>query len=112
MHRLALLILLLGIQFAAHAQIEVGLDMKRSLFMRGEPIEATVTVRNLAGKDIMLADDGQSRWFGFQIMKGNDTPIGAYSGDYRNAPQMMLSGGSMKRTVDLVKLYPVNEYGS
>ena len=111
MNRLALLILLVALHLAAHAQIEVGLDMKRNLFMRGEPIEATVTVRNLAGKDLMLTDEGESRWFGFQIMKGADTPIGAFGG-YRNAPQMMLSGGSMKRTVDLLKLYPVNEYGS
>lgn len=112
MNRLALLVLFVGIHLAAHAQIEVGLDMKRSLFMRGEPVEATVTIRSLAGKDIMLADDEGSRWFGFQIMKGSDSPVGPYSGDYRNAPQMLLNGGSMKRTVDLLKLYPVNEYGS
>lgn len=111
MNRLALF-LLIGISSIAHAQLEVGLEMKRNLFMRGEPVEATVTVRNLAGKDLMLTDDGANRWFGFQIMKGADTPIGPSNGDYRNAPQMMLSGGSMKRTVDLLRLYPVNEYGS
>jgi hypothetical protein len=112
MNRLASLLLFIGAASIAHAQLEVGLDMKRNLFMRGEPVEATVTVRNLAGKDITLIDDGQNRWFGFQIMKGADTPIGPYSDDYRNAPQMMLSGGSMKRTVDLLRLYRINEYGS
>ncbi len=112
MNRLALLILFVAIHSAANAQIEVRLDMKRTLFMRGEPIEATVSIRNLAGKDVMLADEQNNRWFGFQIMKGSDTPIGPYSGEYRNAPQMLLNGGAMKRGVDLLRLYPVNEFGS
>ncbi len=113
MTRLApLLILLLSLLSAAHAQIEVTMEMKRSLFMRGEPVDATVTIRNLAGKDIMLADDGDTHWFGFQILKGADSPIGAFGTGYHNAPQMILSGGSIKRSVDLLKLYPINEYGS
>ena len=112
MNRLAILILLVGFLSGANAQLDVTLEMKRNLFMRGEPIETTVIVRNLAGKDIMLADAEGTRWFGFQIMKGSDTPIGAFTGDYKNAPQMLLSGDAVKRTVDLVRLYPVNEFGS
>ena len=111
MNRLALL-LLVGILSAANAQLEVSIEMKRNLFMRGEPMEAAVVVRNLAGKDIMLSDAEDNRWFGFQIMKGNDTPVAPFSAEYKNAPQMILSGGSIRRTVDLLKLYAVNEFGS
>ncbi len=115
MHRRTLrllLVLFAGLLTAAQAQLEVRLETKRTLFIRGEPLEATVTIHNLAGKDIQLTDDGENRWFGFQILKGSDTPIGPHSGAYRNAPQMILSGGSIKRTVDLLRLYPVNEYGN
>ncbi len=112
MNRHAIIILFAGLLSVAHAQIEVGLDMKRTTFIRGEPMEATVIVRNLAGKDIMLADAEGDRWFGFQILKGEDNPIAPFSGEYKNPPQVLLNGGTMRRTVDLVRLYPVNEYGS
>ena len=111
MNRLALSILLAGLLSGAHAQLEVSLDMKRNIFIRGEPIEASVTVRNLAGKDVMLRDMDGNQWFSFQIMKGSDTPV-APRGNYRNEPQVILSGGSVRRSVDLLRLYPVDEYGT
>ena len=112
MNRHAIIILFAGLLSAAHAQIEVGLDIKRTTFIRGEPIEAAVIIRNLAGKDIMLTDSEGDRWFGFQITKGEDNPIGPFSGEYKNPPQVLLNGGTMRRSVDLLRLYPVNEYGS
>ena len=112
MNRLTLSILLLGMLSAASAQIDVGIEMKRNIFIRGEPVEATVTVRNLAGKDVMLSDAEGNRWFGFEIIKGGDTPIGPFSGEYKNAPQVLLSGATMRRTVDLLRLYPINEFGT
>jgi len=111
MKRLALSILLAGLLSNARAQLDVSLDIKRNIFVRGEPIEATVAVRNLAGKDVMLRDTAENPWFGFQIMKGSDTPVGA-RGNYRNEPQVVLSGESVRRSVDLLRLYPLNEYGT
>lgn len=112
MNRLFLVLSFLGILSHAHAQLDVRLEIKRNIYMRGEPCEATVTIRNLAGKDLMLADEGGSRWFGFQIMKGSDTPIAPFDSEYKNPPQMILAGGIIKRTVDLLRLYPINEFGS
>ena len=112
MNRLTLSILLLGMLSTASAQLEVGLEMKRNIFMRGEPIEATVTIRNLAGKDVVLRDAEGSQWFGFEIMKGSDTPIGPLEADYKNDPQIVLNGGSIRRTVNLLRLYPISDYGT
>ena len=112
MNRLALSILLLGMLTGAHAQLDVTFEMKRHIFMRGEPVEATVIIRNLAGKDVMLRDTADAQWFGFEIMKGADTPVGALHADYRNEPQMILSGGSIRRSVDLMRLYSLNDYGT
>lgn len=112
MNRHAIFFLLIALLSTANAQLEVRLDLKRTMFIRGEPIEATVIVRNLAGKDIILTDTTGERWFGFEIMKGEGNPIGAFGGEYKNAPQVLLSGESIRRSVDLVRLYPVNEYGS
>ena len=51
---------------SASAQLEVSIDLARTLYLRGEPIEATVKVRNLAGKDVTLRDLPGHQWFGFQ----------------------------------------------
>ena len=106
------LLLLLGMLATARAQLDVSLEMKRHYFMRGEPIEATVVIRNLAGKDVMLRDADGNQWFGFQITKGSDTPVGPLVADYKNDPQVILSGGSIRRSIDLLKLYPINDYGT
>ena len=112
MNRLTLSIFLIGLLSAANAQLEVSLEMKRNIFMRGEPVEAAVIVRNLAGKDVMLRDTEGKQWFGFEIMRGSDTPVAPQHADYTNEPQVVLSGGSIRRTVDLLQLYPINEYGT
>ena len=44
MNRLAILLLLVGFLSGANAQLDVTLEMKRNLFMRGEPIEAVTLV--------------------------------------------------------------------
>ena len=112
MNRLAISILLLGMLSAASAQLEVGLEIKRNIFIRAEPIEATVTIRNLAGKEVLLRDIEGSQWFGFEIMKGGDTPIGPLEVNYKNEPQILLSGGSIRRTINLLRLYPISDYGT
>ena len=112
MNRLTLSILLIGMLSAASAQLEVGLEMRRNIFMRGEPVEATVTVRNLAGKDVMLHYTDGKQWFGFEIMKGSDTPVAPLHADYANQTQMVLSSGSIRRSVDLLQLYAINDYGT
>jgi hypothetical protein len=102
----------------ALAQLEVSLHLERTLYLRGEPIEAAVTVRNLAGKDVMLRDlPGRENsiahhWFGFQIERGADNPIAPYDSRYRNGPVNILAGESVERKVNLLRLYPINELGS
>ena len=103
----------LGILAAtASAQLQVSMQLERTLYMRGEPIEAAVTIRNLAGKDVTLRDTDGSQWFGFQVERGGDNPVGSFDPDYRNAPTTILSGESLTRKVNLLKLYPINELGS
>lgn len=113
MKRIAsLLAVLLGILSSARAQLEVGMEMKRHIFLRGEPVEVTVAIRNLAGKDVILRDVDDHQWFGFEITRGADTPIGPLSPDYRNDPLVILSGDAVRHKVDLLKLYPMTEYGT
>ena len=95
----------------ACAQIEVDLEFKRRIYLRGEPIEAKVSVRNLSGHDITLRDVAPHQWFGFEIMRA-DTPLSPHDVNYRNEPLSMLAGETVSRTVDLLQLFPMNEFGT
>ena len=112
MKRIASLLVLFGILATARAQLDVTLEMKRHIFLRGEPVEVTVVIRNLAGKDVILRDVESRQWFGFEITKGADTPIGALAADYKNDPLVILSGDSVRHKVDLLRLYPITEFGA
>lgn len=112
MNRLAYLILFCGILASAHGQLEVGVESKRHMFMVGEPVEITVTIRNLAGKDIILRDNEGHRWFGFEVIKGKDRPIAPIGGGYKNDPLVVLAGDVVRRRVDLGKLFSLTELGT
>ncbi len=96
----------------AHAQLDVHIDLKRHIFIRGEPVAATVYIRNLSGHDITLKDAPGHQWFGFEITRGSDSPVAPHKADYKNDPLTILAGDSVTRTVDLLKLYPVDEFAT
>jgi hypothetical protein len=108
---LLLVLSLLGLA-SAQAQLEVTVELPRRAYLRGESIEAEVTIRNLSGHVVVLADTPLAHWFGFDVTRGADTPIGTYNAGYKNDPIDIDAGKTVKRTVDLLKLYPVNELGA
>jgi hypothetical protein len=113
MQRLLLKFTLLLLALApAHAQLEVGLELDRRMFLRGEAIEAKVTIKNLTGHTVEMADTDTARWFGFEVLHGVDSPIGPFDSNYKNPPQTILAGDVVERTVNLLKLYPINELGA
>src|SRR5207245_5998084 len=66
--RIAALFLLFGfVAGAANAQIQVQLNFSRLQYIAYEPLLATVTITNRAGRDIDLNNDAGERWFGFEI---------------------------------------------
>lgn len=93
------------------AQIQVSLNIKRRLYVVFEPIEATVSIRNLAGQDVTLADDGAQPWFSFTIFREDGRPIPPREGAYRLEPMVIPANGTVRRKVTLNELYPIDEFG-
>ena len=60
-------VLLLFLAATAQAQIQVRLSFKRLQYIVHEPVIATMTITNLAGRDIELHDENDAHWFGFEI---------------------------------------------
>jgi hypothetical protein len=106
---LLLLTVLLAVLVPARAQIEVGIDIKRRTFLRGEPIDAKVTIRNLSGHEITLSDTPSHQWFGFEVIRRGNTPVAPIDPNYKNAPVTIPVGETITRTVDILRLFPVNE---
>jgi len=102
---------LLALTPALHAQIQVNLKITRRLFIAYEPVVATVTITNLAGRDILLQDAEGQKWFSFSITNPEESPVAPRDLNYQASPLTLLAGQSVKRKVNLNELYPVNDYG-
>ncbi len=103
--------LALAVVATASAQITVELSIKRRLFIANEPIVATVTVNNLTGRDITLADTPQLPWFSFQVNGKGERIIPPRNPNYGLDPLDITAGNSMRRSVNLSELYDIADYG-
>ncbi len=110
--RLLLLALVCAAAMPAHGQITVALDIKRRIHVRYEPIIATVRITNLSGRDLML-HDAEQPWFGFDVTGATtEVLVPPRNPDYHLDPLEIKIGETVKRTVDLTKLYGISEYGT
>jgi hypothetical protein len=105
------LLLLLCIGSAAHAQIKVGISIKRSLFVVYEPIPATITITNLAGRDLVLRDAGVHHWFSFNIVSSQGMIIPPINPNYALEALELAAGETARRTVNITPLYGIREPG-
>jgi len=94
-----------------HAQIQVDIAMKRSLFILHEPILATVTITNLSGGEVTFEDTGVRQWFGFEVERMDGRPLPPSDASYTNQPLQLGTGQKISRTVNLTPLYPFGEFG-
>ena len=108
---LILLAAALALLTPARAQIAVDISIKQRLFIRHEPILATITVTNQTGRDITLADARESQWFSFQISSEGDHFVPPRNPDYHLPPLPMRAGETLKRTVNLSELYDLGDFG-
>ena len=107
-------LILAGILLAAltaSAQVQVDISMKRTLYIVYEPILVTVTITNLSGNELTLADSGHNKWFGLQLETLDGRPIPPSNGDYSNQPVELGPQQKISRTVNLTPIFPVSEFG-
>jgi len=96
----------------AEAQIQVDLKFKRLQYIAYEPVVATMSITNLAGRDIDLHDaDGQS-WLGFEITGSDGQIIAPMSAQSGQAPLKIEAGQRVTHQINLTPLYPVQDLGS
>lgn len=96
---------------AARAQVEISLQLNRHLYIEYEPIIATITINNFAGRDITLEDVGGKQWFNLEVYGAGDSQLSPYDSDYKLSPLHLAAGQTVKRQLDISPLFPIREMG-
>ncbi len=103
-------VLLVLLAFSAQAQVQVDLKFKRLQYIAHEPVMATVTITNLAGRDIELRDQDEQHWYGFEVT-ANDGRILAPLAQVSEAPLQIPTGTSVTRKINIEERFPVGDLG-
>jgi hypothetical protein len=98
------------VALSAQGQIQVDLKFKRLQYIAYEPVIATVTITNLAGRDIELRDDNDQHWYGFEISANEGRTLAPLQHG-PEAPLKITAGTSVTRKIDLTPLFPVSDLG-
>lgn len=96
---------------SAEAQIQVELKLKRLQYVAYEPVIATLTITNLAGRDVVLRNNAAQRWFGFEISGKEGQTIAPATTIASEPPLNIEAGKTVSRKIDLTPIYPVHDPG-
>lgn len=111
MRLVVLAVVLIGSLHCVHAQLQVDIKLKRTLYVSYEPILITVSMTNLSGNPLPLSDANDNHWFGFQVETLDGRPIAPRSLNYTNESLVLEAGQKLSRTVNLTPLFPIGEFG-
>ncbi len=95
---------------SAQGQIQVDLKFKRLQYIAYEPVIATVTITNLAGRDIVLRDDNDQHWYGFEVTANEGRTLAPIR-QRDEAPLKIAAGTSVTRKINLTPLFPIRDLG-
>ncbi len=104
----AFLFLLFSFAGNAFGQIQLDLKFKRLQYVAYEPLIATVTITNLAGRAVELRDDGGHEWFGFEVTAGEGQVLTPMQQE-GESPLRMDPGQTVTRKINLGSRFPVQE---
>ena len=97
---------------SAKAQLMVQMKLQKTHYIAYEPIQATVTINNRSGHDVVLGGPKGSSWLTFDVYRDGQLLSPRASGGARFSPVLLASGKSVVKTVDVAQLYPLSDYGS
>jgi hypothetical protein len=96
----------------AEAQIQVDLKFKRLQYIAYEPVTVTLSITNLAGRDIELHNASGQSWLGFEVTGSEGQPIAPISAENGQAPLKIEAGQRVTHQINLTPLYPVHDFGT
>jgi len=95
----------------AGAQIQVDLEMDRSLYVAHEPITGTLTLVNRAGQDLVFGDTAGMSWLDFTVTDNRGHLITPARGRLNESPIVLAAGQTYKHKVMINRQYPMSSIG-
>ena len=104
------LVCLGGVRHAA-AQVNVDVQLTRHTYILYEPVIATVSITNLAGRDLVFEDTPGKQWFNVEITTLDGGLLPPTDPDYKLQPLTVPTGQTVRRKINLTPLFPIREAG-
>jgi hypothetical protein len=96
----------------AGAQIQVDLKLKRFQYIAYEPLIVTISITNLAGRDVDLRDSAGQPWFGFEIKGKDGETIAPLPSATSQPPLTIAAGKKVTQRIDLNTLFSMHDFGA
>ncbi len=96
----------------ALAQLQVKLELNRNRYVAYEPIHASVTITNRAGKDVVLGSINGPSWLSFNVGRVGGDTILPHHGALQFKPHVLGRGETIRETVSLGRHYPLGIMGN
>lgn len=95
----------------ARAQLELSLEMDKTAYMTHEPVTATLTLVNRAGREIVLDNPTNGMWLDFNVNDSRGNLIPPVPGAAKPRPLILQSGAPHRIRVMVNQAYPMGESG-
>ena len=95
----------------AGAQVQMELKLSRRTYILYEPVIATVSITNLAGRDLVFEDAPGKQWFNVEITTLDGDLLPPVEPDYKLHPLTIPAGQTVRRQIDLSPLFPIRQQG-
>lgn len=105
------LAILFGLAASASSQVTVSLKFPKTSYLHGENVTVGVSITNMSGQDIVFQGNNRESWIDFMVNSGRGvplTPVGQPAFGVVKIP----AGKTATRSVDLNRLYSLNELGN
>jgi hypothetical protein len=95
----------------AQAQLATSLKLSKKQYLAGEPVIATVTITNHAGRELTFYGDGRTQWLDF-VLKNHRGEAVSPRGRANFGKMKIRAGESLAREVNLAQFFLLGEPGS
>lgn len=96
----------------SRAQLDLTLTFSRHAYVLYEPIIATITVTNNAGRDMVLEDAPGKPWLNMEVSTLDGQLLSPYDPNAPLKAVTLPAGQSVKRSLDLTPLFPLRDIGA
>jgi hypothetical protein len=94
------------------AQIQADLKLNRFQYIAYEPLMVTISITNLAGRDVDLRDSAGQAWFGFEVTGKDGEPIAPLPSAASQPALRIAVGKRVTQHIDLNSLFPMHDFGT